>query len=358
MSTAPRMLFPVTVDPEAIRDHPTDQDRLVHREIVATLQACGVLRMSEADRVDLFDAISGLGDLSKNLWRQLLYALNDLNRLDQDPRMSPVRELLTQLRATSGSSHAVRLVVVGREAAAMHGIDDSTGFQTVDATDIALAASVDRAPSVIDAQSSNFAPGTSRESIAEYVLHPLAARSRSVTVIDPHLFDHLLGTARLRSVNVGGRWTQRVGDHVEWLVSELGAVLPAGATINLVGDYPTERRRDGSMLTKDLARSDITTALEKSLAGRNSPLEVMYTLVQGPKQGVRISNRYLVFDCGFGFLVDHDFYRLGFETVDGPEDFLLSRLGLDHPQRIRDLVSGYANYDPATARLEGKVLVG
>lgn len=357
MNTSSQALFPVAIDPDALRDYPTDKDRIVHREVIRTLERCGILHVAEADSAELFEAIKGLGDLSKTLWRKLLYALNDLNRFEQ-PDGPTVRELLNQWTQGTGAYGDVRLMVAGREAAGECGIDDVTGFRSGGGIDIATADSIDRAPSVIEAERADFAPGTPRTSIAEFIVHPLAARSRSVTVFDPHLFDHILGTATPRRVRIGAEWVEQPSDHVEWLVAELGAALPADATINLIGDYPTDRRKDGSLLTKERARADIVAAIGASLASRGQPINVNFCLVQAPKRDTKVSNRYLTFDCGFAFLVDHDFYRLGASDVEGPEDLLLSRLGQEAQQRVRDLAAGYANYTPESARLDGRVRGG
>lgn len=135
-------------------------------------------------------------------------------------------------------------------------------------------------------------------------------------------------------------------------------MLPPDATINLVGDYPTDRRKDGALLTKEVARAKIEATLAKSVAMGDQPINVNYCLVQAPKRDTKVSNRYLTFDCGFAFLVDHDFFRLGASHIEGPEDLLLSLLGQEAQQRVRHLATGFANYTPESARLDGQLSAG
>ncbi|MFT4157353.1 MAG: hypothetical protein QM630_05410 [Microbacterium sp.] len=307
---------------------------------------------------ELKRAIHRLAPELQELWNRLIRGLDGMNRLDRTLLHTTVGELVETLGLPGHSATEVRLIIASESTVESCGADLESGSVTIAGTDVVVASSVDKSAAVnAAAELSSFVPGTARQVVASAVLKPLAARSGTVTVLDPHLFDHVLGTARPRRVKSGNTWVERPADHVEWLVSELSRALPSGASIDLIGDYPTQRRNDGALLTKDLARDEITRAIEQSLKNRSSPITVNFTAVQAPKAEVKVSNRYLIFDCGVSYLVDHDFYRMGSGEIEGPEELILSRLNTMQGRRARDRAGAYTGYSPSSARVEGQVAV-
>ena len=112
MSPSAEALIPMSVDPDALRDHPRDSDEAVHNTLVDWISDRGVLTISDSDLDDFYDAIKGLSDLPKTLWVKLLGALYDLNRLDQDPDALSVASLLNEL-GLSDAANRIRLLVAG-----------------------------------------------------------------------------------------------------------------------------------------------------------------------------------------------------------------------------------------------------
>ena len=143
----PRVLFPIAVDPGALTDHPTDRDQLIHREVVTTLGAHGILTLPEADQGALLDAIAGLGEASRKLWEAQIHALYDLNRLDQLPGAMGVGEILRRKEEEGDSQTGARVFVASRALAEEFGVDDTSGSKTVDDSDVVLASTIVRAHS-------------------------------------------------------------------------------------------------------------------------------------------------------------------------------------------------------------------
>lgn len=356
MTSPPRVMFPIALDPRALLDYPSERERPVHVGVERVLLDCGILALERDEGEELRRAIHRLSPELKELWDRLIRGLDGMNRLDRTLLPTTVGELVETLGLTGHSATEVRLIIASESTVESCSADLESGTATIGGTDVVVASSIDKSTAVkAVAELGSFVPGTARQAIASAVLKPLAARSGNVTVLDPHLFDHVLGTARPRRVKSGNTWVERAADHVEWLVSELSRAVPPGGTIELIGDYPSQRRNDGILLTKELARDEITRAIEQSLKNRSSPITVSFTAVQAPKADVKVSNRYLMFDCGVSYLVDHDFYRMGSVEIEGPEELILSRLNTMQGRRARDRAGAYTGYLPESARVEGRV---
>lgn len=297
MSPTRKVLFPIAVDPDALRDHPTDRDQLVHREVVTTLGDRGILSLPEADREDLFRAIGGLGDLSKTLWVKQLHALNDLNRLDQVMHARGVGDRLRQPAHVSDVTAPVRLIVAGRAAAEAHGVDDGSGYKTIDDTDIVLAGTIHRSPALADREALGvFPPGsTRREVIASGFLKPLAERSTAVKILDPHILEDLVS-----------------GDaspaNAEWLLRTLAESMPPGSTLSILGKL--QRQWEEADRADQEAR--VEELLDRVLSARVEPMTVHVRLLKTTS----LKNRYMWFSCGHSYDVLHNFAVLSNERLN------------------------------------------
>lgn len=339
MSRPPKLLFPVAIDPVALLDRPAARDRQVHRAVVEVLRDHGVLTLGRVDSDALLDAIGRIEGDSRTLWVKLLSGLNDLNRIDRGVRAASVADTLLNLSNHVEIGAAVDLLIAGEEAAKQRGVNFTNGCLTIGETDVVLAATIDRSPTVGGAQGiGNYPPGTNRRVIGDEILRPAAARSGTVTVLDPHLLDHVLGS---------GRGRRR--DHVEWLVAVFASSLPPGSTLAFIGDFPSGRGQRGELLTDELATSEIERAIGRALKGRSEPMTVRITLVRGPNPETKMSNRYLNFDCGFAFEVTHDISRLGSEKSPGPDYLTFRRLNAVETQALEGIAAGYTGYQTAPA---------
>ena len=349
MNSPPRVLIPVSVDPGALLDHPTARDGLVHRQAVKCLEDHAILAVGNHDGDALLDAIAQLDHDSRTKWDKLIKGLTATNRLDRSI-LGPTRveDLLAHLGESTKFAELIRVLVASEAAAEAHQVDYATGYRTVNGTDVVLAATIDKAPSLVDAAALGpFPPNTDRAVISERLLQPVAARSGCATVMDPHLFDHVVGTARPPK-----------RDHLEWLVATLARSLPVGSTLALVGDLPNGRRQDDNQyLTNDLAKQAIEAAVHSGLASRRAPITVDVALVHAPARGVRMLNRYMLFDCGFAYEVTHDLPQLGTPRTLGPENVTFRRLSASETEDAKRVASGYTQYKPATALLKWQIRI-
>ncbi|MGO4690175.1 hypothetical protein [Glaciibacter sp. 2TAF33] len=342
MSIPATVLVPVAVDPAALGDHPTARDGLIHRQIARTLEAHGILTLGNQDGDMLHAAIAALDANSRETWDLLIKGLSSMNRVDTDLRGMPTARALDLLGSSNETAQLIRVFVASQNAAGAKQVDYVSGYRTINGTDIVLAATIDKSPALVDAQKvGKFPPGTNRSDVGDGILRPAAARSGRVMVLDPHLFDDILGTAR---------GSQR--DHVEWLVEVMASSLRPGSNLVLVADFPNGRRRDNRPLTINLAKQEIEVAVRKGLALRTEQITVVVTLVQGPKREVKMSNRYLHFDCGVAFEVSHDILRLGSQTNPAPDHLTFRRLDPSETEHVTRIAAGYTGYTPETARVQ------
>lgn len=297
MSRTRPVLFPIAVDPDALRDYPTDRDQLVHREVVTTLGDRGILSLPEADRDALFRAIEGLGDLSKTLWVKQLHGLNDLNRLDQIPHAKGVGDRLRQLGHVNDVLAPVSLIVAGRAAAEAHGIDDSSGYRTIDETDIVMAGTIHRSPALADRETLGVFPlgSTRRDVIASGFLKPLAERSTAVKILDPHILEAIV------SENVSFA-------HAEWLLRTLAATLPPNATLSVLGKLQGHWERTD----RTGQEAKVEAFLDRVLSKRLEPMTVCVRLLKNTS----LKNRFIWFSSGHSYDVLHNFAALSTDPLN------------------------------------------
>lgn len=297
MNPSAQVLFPVGVDSAAIRDHPTDRDRQVHREVVNTLRNHGIVKLNPDDLKALRDAIGDLGPDSKTLWKELLRGLGGLRRIEESPCTAPISEVVERLGERDDFHGLVRLVVAGEGAAKQHGVDDSRGSRSVAGTDVVLARTIDKAPSVRAAgRVGRFPIGTSRVEIAATLLRPLATRSTEVKALDPHLLIDYVEDKKPPA-------------HVVWLLRTLGAAMPPQSTMWLIGNLHNTWRQANRKAHENQVAELISTVL----SDRSDPLTVEVRLVQAAKTPLK--NRYLWFSCGYSYDVLHNFDPLGYDPL-------------------------------------------
>jgi len=341
MTRLPRIVIPITIEPQALREHATTRDLATHLGIEEVLRGYGILALEGDGGTELSDAILALDEDLGELWNKLIRGLDGLNRLDRSLLTSSVARLLDDPRFTIVLEQNSLVVVAGEESAGKCGVDSRTLCREVGATDVVMAPALKRSPMVAGAFAlSSFAPNTTRDTIADSLLGPISRRSGLVTVFDPHLFAHVLGTVQGSKLN-----------HVEWLAASFARELPEGATLRFVGNVP-ERKPPAEPLEASWIRTTIQTAISKEAQKRREPLKVEVTLYQGTRAGVKGHNRYLDFDCGFTFDVTADFARLGSPTNPGPDALNFHRLDEAQTLQARQAIFGYLDYDQPKALIQ------
>lgn len=303
MSPLPEALISISIDPDALRDHPRDSDEAVHNTLVDRISDRGVLTISDSDLDDLYDAIRGLSDLPKTLWVKLLGALYDLNRLDQDSDALSVTNLLSEL-GPSEAANKIRLLVASGAAAAAHGVDYALGSRFVGETEVVLAGTVHRAALLQDSEAVGIFPGgqSRRSVVASRFLEPLARRSHAVKAVDPHLLEDIVnGSATI--------------PHTEWLVTTVGMAMPPNATLSVLGKL--QWHWDSDERIHQEAR--IAEFLAGALSGRTDPLTVHVRAVKATP----LKNRFLWFSCGHSYDVLHNFAPLADDPLN--EELRFSR---------------------------------
>lgn len=332
MSTSSRILFPVAVDAQALQDHPTERDRIIHHAVTSALQSHGILTIGDGDAEALFDAIAAIGSDSQALWVQLLKALDKWDRIDRRSRTASVTDVLNGLSELKDFGEIVRLIVAGEDAAKQHGVSASTKCRTVNGSDVVVAASVDRSTAIESAgRVGRFPKGTEREEIAETLLRPLGARSTHVRVLDPQMLETFITDGKHPP-------------HVQWLLQTLAASMPPMSTISIIGTLQNTWVRSNKESQEDRIRQLIETLL----TGRTKPLTVRVTLVQSAR--TPLQNRYAWFSCGPSYDVLHNFAPLGSDQLKTELRFL--RQDLDFARDTMQLAEAYE-----TCKLPGMISV-
>lgn len=304
----PQVLFQIAVDPDALADHPTDRDQLIHREVVTTLGAHGILTLPEADREALFRAIGDLGDLSKTLWIKQLGSLNDLNRLDQVPGSS-VRDRLRQNGDADDDQADVRVFVIARALAGDFGVDDTSGAVTVNDSDVVLASTIHRSPAVVAAKDAGLFPvgKTRRPVVASSFIRPLSARSSGVRILDPHILEGLIS---------GNSTTS----HAAWLVQTLADSMPGNSTLSILGKL----QRDWQPADRAGHEARVKDFLHKALQKRVLPMRIEVRLIKS----TALRDRFIWFSSGHSFDVLHNFEALSNEVLNDNLRFIRHDPGL------------------------------
>lgn len=345
MSSSPQVLIATAVDPAALSDFGGADHVLTHEAMVTALLDHANLTLGAGDASALFKAIDGLeSPHSRSQWNELLVALSWFNRLDdQETRPASIEHFLAELQDGVGAGDGVQLAIVGKAGAGQWETDLRTGSHEVNGTSVVRPPFLSHASPLRQAREiGSFADGTPRDLIADELIRPLASRSRVVKILDPHLMDHVLRTAKGRRL-----------DHTEWLVSVLASVMPEGATIELIADMPTARTVDDNgdelPLSDARARNLIEDAIHGALVARGAdPIHARVTLVRAhPKKN---PNRYLWFSCGVTLEITHDFARLGTPRIWERVKFTRQR-GEDSDHVVKTAES-YEQFASAAAKLQ------
>ena len=305
----PQVLFPIAVDPGALTDHPTDRDQLIHREVVTTLGAHGILSLPGADQEALLNAIAGLGERSRKLWEAQIHALYDLNRLDQLPGEISVLDRLRRDGDVGDGQADVRVFVASRALAEEFGVNDTSGSQTINDSDVVLASTIHRSPAVVAAKEARLFPmgQTRRPAVAHTFIHPLAARSSGVKILDPHILQGV----------ISGNSTS---SHAEWLVQTLADSMPANTTLSILGklqrDWQTADRPGHEALVEDF--------LSRALRNRVQPMRIDVRLLKS----TTLRDRFIWFSSGHSFDVLHNFTALSSEVLNDNLRFIRHDDGL------------------------------
>lgn len=293
----PQVLLPIAVDPAALTDYPTDRDQLIHREVVTTLGAHGILTLPEADREALFRALAGLGDLSRKLWEAQIHSLYDLNRLDQLPGAMSVGDRLRQKGNVHDDQVDVRVFVATRAVAEQHGVDDTSGYTTIDDSDVVIPSTIHRSPAVVAAREVGLFPmgKTRRSAVVNSFIRPLAVRSSGVKLLDPHILEGIIS---------GNSTTS----HAEWLVQTLANTMPANSSLSILGKL----QRDWQPADRSGHEALIEEFLSKSLGNRVLPMRINVRLLKS----TALRDRFIWFSSGHSFDVLHNFTALSSEVLN------------------------------------------
>ena len=341
MTRSPTIMFPIAVEPEAIREHGTDRDFATHLSIAETLLQHGILAFEGDGGEELMAATRKLDPSLAELWDKLIKGLNNINRIDRSVVPSTVTSLIDELGEEGIARHDALVLLASEDSARRHGVTYQNPFRQFGATDLAVPGAVKLCPVATSAASlKSFEPETPREVVANSILKPLSQRSGTTTLFDPYLFFDVL-----RERKPSHR------DHVEWLAKVLTSALPPGALLRLVGNVPDPPPRELA-LEKNVIMQLIESAIRKAANSRRDMLNVQVTLYQGTAEGVRAHNRYLDFDCGFTFEVTADFARLGSAVNPGPDALTFHRLDDAQAARARQIVSNYVDYEYKNALVQ------
>lgn len=295
MNRQPRVLLRTAIDPSALLEYPLNRDQLVHRALVEALRDHGVMTFSQGQFASFYRAIESLSDDSKTLWRKLLGALDDLNRMDRNAPISDLEASFSSLAPADAWKGFLDLVVAEEAAARVHGVDFVSGSRTIGETDIVLAPTVDTSPALKSARNVELFPkGSPRENVEQQLIRPLASRSQTVKLVDPYILEEFVRH---------GRRPERV----EWLLSVLAASLPSGASVSLLGSL--HRGWPGDYMANPESR--LESLLERTLGSSSKSLTVNVRLVRH----TNLRNRFIWFSCGHSYDVLHDFQSLENDTL-------------------------------------------
>ena len=295
MTHQPRVLLRTAVDPEALLDHQSVRDQQVHRAIARMLEGHGILSFGEGQSNELLEAIACLRGDSKDAWVSVIKALYDLNRIDLDLTIPPLAETLLSDSPADTWAGLIDLVVASEAHATSCGVEADRGVRSFEMTEVTLPYSVDAAPAVRAAGTiGSFQARTHRSDVAEQLLIPLARRSASVKIIDPHILEEFI-----REDNPAR--------HVEWLLRVLAAELPPGAHISVLGKL--QRNWPDAYLGDAEART--AAMIGRALSNRCTPITVDVHLVKHTE----LQNRFIWFSCGHSYDVLHNFLPLKEESI-------------------------------------------
>lgn len=289
MNPPARILFPIAVDPRALLDFNDPAHKQTHAVAAEFVRQYGILSFGPGDKQALHRAVSELNSRPHREWAAVMEYLTVLRRTDES-RTRPLSMFLQDCARLDNSADEVRLAVITKNAAARTRRVRSGSNTTEQVT----LPDIDESQAATDAGSiGTFPARTSRNKIAEQLLKPLAARSRHVRIMDPHILEDCITDASAK---------------VEWLLDILGSAMPPDATISLIGVLQRDWRRKGTD-----AEDRIERLLGQAFRTRDAPVTVEVSLVQSSP--LPLKNRFLWFDCGCSFDVLHNFAPLKDEQL-------------------------------------------
>ncbi|WP_157006500.1 hypothetical protein [Agromyces laixinhei] len=321
MSKRPEIIFPIAIDPDALLGFRDPAHKPTHLAAGEFIRAHGILSFGPGDERALLDAIGELVGRPQQLWSAAVEYLKKSRRANAR-RPTSLADFLAVQAMLNDSASLVRLAVVASAD------DEAARTETcrTNITERTTLPDIDESTAIVESGSiGTFPVGTPRRDIAECFLKPLAARSRLVRVMDPQMLEGYLKNPKSPSA------------HVEWLLGVLGASLPAGASISLVGTlqgtWPLENRsRDQGL---------VETFVRDALKSRTDPLTVKVKLVQTMRQPLK--NRYLWFDCTDPFDVLHNLAPLGADPLR--EEFRVERQRPVNFQETKRIAEDYESAD-------------
>ncbi len=321
MSKCPEIIFPIAIDPNALLGFSDPVHKPTHVAAGQFVRAHGILSFGPGDERALLDAIGELAGRPQQLWSAAVEYLK-MSRRANARRPTSFADFLAADAMRNDSASLVRLAVVASaDDVAARAASDRTNV-----TERTMLPDIDESTAIVESGSiGTFPVGAPRHEIADCFLKPLAARSRLVRIMDPQMLEGYLKNPKSPPAHVG------------WLLGVLGAALPAGATISLVGTlqgtWPMgNRSRDEGL---------VETFVRDALKSRTDPLTVKVTLVQSMRQPLK--NRYLWFDCAEPYDVLHNLAPLGADPLR--EEFRVERQRPVNFEETRRIAEAYESAD-------------
>lgn len=300
MSVQPQILFPLAIDPEALLRFRAPDHKQTHVAVEKLVRAHGILSYGPGDEQALIAAIANLSGRPNRLWSAVVEYLAK-NRRTSRGREVPLAEFLAGAASANNSAELVRLALVATGAGGQ-----SRKSAQRNLTERVTLPNIDESKAMTLSRSiGTFPVDSPREAVGHQLVEPLARSSRLVRIMDPQMLESFLENPK------------NTPSHVEWLLQVLGATLPSGATISMIGTLQK------SWHARDRAKNEaeLNAFLRETLRPRKTPLTVTVRLVQTLPQPLK--NRFLWFDCTDPFDVHHNFAPLGADPLK--EEFRVTR---------------------------------
>lgn len=300
MSGKPQILFPLAIDPEALLKFKDPDHKQTHVAAEKLVRAHGILSYGPGDEEALLAAIANLTGRPNRLWSAVVEYLAK-NRRTSRGRPISLAEFLTGPASADNSAELVRLALVATGAGGQ-----SRKSAQRNLTERVTMPNIDESKAMIlSGNIGTFRVDTPRQAVGHQLVEPLARSSRLVRIMDPQMLESFLENPK------------NPPTHLEWLLQVLGATLPSGATISMIGTlqklwHARDRAKHESLLDR---------FLQNVLTARKTPLTVTVRLVQTLPRPLK--NRFLWFDCTDPFDVHHNFAPLGADPLK--EEFRVTR---------------------------------
>lgn len=257
----------------------------VHRQLLQAIARHALLVASPEDWDRFTIAVECLDDSERHEWEVLIASLREHDRIriaDHLPCLDDA-QTLTEARAALPRGHAVG--VLGADAATALGIDAQTGFLSVGTHELVRSRRSPEAPRLnafaAIAGRGMYPKLTSRDTVFDEVLKPLAQCSQDVVIADQYLYNPL--------VRRGAR-DRRSTEMVGWMLNRLSRHCPPGSTVTLIGGVGDQGQPATAAGAAELVRA----------AWNPSRARVERVTVLGANwKGERLAHdRHLMFGCG------------------------------------------------------------